>query len=247
MYNSWLIRDAITYAFKVMDDKARPTHLFEQMLTIFSYLLENQVSLRKEGDKLTSDIERLCVDNYKGLHGEVSFTVGPGITIIRGPNGSGKSELFRQLLIGLSSAFSVVHSKGILLLNKCTLASIRKTIHYYTADKLPPISRHQLYKMNPGLANKLGITEKMADSGRPSKGQQALFLIMWIIMLHSNDQVIVILDEATTHLDLKNRKRVFKIIKEMCKGSFIVVDHSIPNNQPDYDYVELPAPPTSIE
>lgn len=247
MYNSWLIRDAITYAFKVMDDEALPLDLFKQMLTIFSYLRDNQVSLRKDGDKLPPNIEKLCVKKYNGPHGEVSFTVKPGTTIIRGPNGSGKSELLRQLLIGLSSAFSVVHSKGILLLNKCTLASIRKTIHYYTADKLPPISRHQLYKMNPGLANKLGITEKMAELGRLSKGQQALFLMMWIIVLHGNDQVIVILDEATAHLDSTNRKRVFCVIKEMCKGTFMVVDHSIPDNQPDYEYVDLPAPPTSIK
>ena len=247
MYNSWLIRDAITYAFKVMDDEALPLHLFKQMLTIFSYLHENQVSLRKDGDELPPNIEKLCVENYKGPHGEVSFTVEPGITIIRGPNGSGKSELFRQLLVGLSSAFSVVHSKGILLLNKCTLASIRKTIHYYTADTRLHISRRELYNTNPDLAKHLGITEKMADLGRPSKGQQALFLIMWIIMFHGDEQGIVILDEATAHLDLTNRKRVFRVIKEMCKGTFMVVDHSIPDNQPDYEYVELPAPPTSIK
>jgi ABC-type multidrug transport system ATPase subunit len=227
-----------------MDDKVRPIHLFQQMLTMFSYLRDNQVSLRNDGDELTPYITELRVEKYKCPHGEVSCAVGPGITIIRGPNGSGKSELFRQLLIGLSSAFSVMHSKGILQLNKCTLASIRKTIHYYTADKLPPISRLQLYKMNPELANKLGITEGMANLGRPSKGQQALFLIMWIIMIHGHDQGIVILDEVTANLDLTNRERAFRVIRENCKGAVIVVDHSVPANQLD---VELPAPPTSIE
>jgi energy-coupling factor transporter ATP-binding protein EcfA2 len=66
-------------------------------------------------------------------------------------------------------------------------------------------------------------------------------------MFHGDEQGIVILDEATAHLDLTNRKRVFQVIKEMCKGTFMVVDHSIPDNQPDYEYVELPAPPTSIK
>jgi ABC-type lipoprotein export system ATPase subunit len=243
MYNSWLIRDAITYAFKVMDDEALPLDLFRQMLTIFSYLSKNQVSLRIDGEKLTKCVHALHVTNYQGPHDKFSCIIERGLTLFGGPNGSGKSELFRQLLIGLTSAFSVMHSKEILLLNKCTLASIRDTIQYYTAEMLLPVTRLQLYHMNPELAGKLGITLSMANLGRPSKGQQALFLIMWIIMVHGNDQGIVILDEVTANLDHVNRERVFSVIREYFKGICIIVDNSVSNDQLD---VKLPAPSVPI-
>ena len=239
MYSSWMIRDTITFAFKVMDDKARPIHLVKQMLTVYSDLSKNQVSLRNEGVKLTRDITELHVTKYQCPHGEFSCKIENGLTLFGGPNGSGKSELFRLFLIGLTSAFSVMHSKGILLLNKCTLASIRDTILYYTPEIPLRMSRPQLYDMNPELAEKLGITLSMANLGRPSKGQHALFLIMWIIMVHGHDQGIVILDEVTANLDHENRERVFRVIRECCKGIVIVVDHSVPNDQLD---VKLPAP-----
>jgi len=225
-----------------MDDKARPIHLVQQMLTVFSYLYKNQISLRDGGETLTPDITELYIE-YIGLHGKFKCTVRKGITVFKGRNGSGKTELFRQMLCGLFEAFSVMHSKGILLLNKCTLVSIRETIHYYTADNKLPFSRIRLYKMNPELANKLGITECMANLGRPSKGQLALFLMMWIITLHGNKQGVVILDEATTHLDKENRERVFRVITETCKGAFIVVDHSDDSEQLGYVVVKIPAPP----
>ena len=243
MYSSWMIRDAITYAFKVMDDKARPAYLVEQMLTVFSYLSENQVSLRNEGVILTRDITELRVEDYQCLHGKLSFILKQGLTLFGGPNGTGKSEIFRPLLIGLTSAFSVMHPKGILLLNECTLASIRKTILYYTAEIPLPVPRLQLYHMKPELAEKLGITLSMANLGRPSKGQHALFLIMWIIMVHGHDQGIVILDEVTANLDHENRERVFRVIRECCKGIVIVVDHSVPDDQLD---VKLPVPSAPI-
>jgi energy-coupling factor transporter ATP-binding protein EcfA2 len=93
--------------------------------------------------------------------------------------------------------------------------------------------------MKPELAEKLGITESMANLSLPSKGQHSLFLIMWIIMIHGNDQGIVILDEVTANLDHENRERVFSVIRECCKGIVIVVDHSVPDDQLD---VKLPAP-----
>ena len=238
MYSSWMIRDAITYAFKVMDDEARPVYLVEQMLTIFSYLSENQVSLRNEGVKLTKEIMKLCVKDYQCLYGKISFEIEPGLTLFGGRNGAGKSEIFRLLLIGMTSAFSVMHPKGILLLNKCTLASIRDTIRYYTADILLPVSRLHLYHVNKELAEKLGITLSMANLSRPSKGQQALFLIMWTIMLHGDEQGVVILDEVTANLDHENRERVFRVIRECCKGIVILVDNSVPVDQLD---IKLPA------
>ena len=243
MYSSWMIRDAITYAFKVMDDEALPIDLFKQMLTIFSYLRENQVSLRKDGVKLTRDITEFHVEDYECPHGKVSFILKQGLTLFGGPNGAGKSELFRLLLIGLTTAFSVMHSKGMLLLNKCSLASIRNIIRYYTSDIQLPVHRLHLYHMNTKLAEKLGITESMANLSRLSKGQHALFLIMWIIMIHGNDQGIVILDEVTANLDHENRERVFSVIRECCKGIFIVVDHSVPYDKLD---VKLPAPSVPI-
>ena len=239
MYSSWMIRDTITFAFKVMDDNARPAHLVEQMLTIFSYLIKNQVSLRTDGETLTNCVHELHVKDYEGPHRKISFIIKKGLTLIGGPNGAGKSELFRLLLIGLTTAFSVMHSKGMLLLNKCSLASIRNTIRYYTSDIQLPVHRLHLYHMNTKLAEKLGITESMANLSRPSKGQHALFLIMWIIMIHGNDQGIVILDEVTANLDHENRERVFRVIRECCKGIVIVVDHSVPDDQLD---VKLPAP-----
>jgi ABC-type sugar transport system ATPase subunit len=235
-----MIRDTITFAFKVMDDKTLPIHLVKQMLTVCSYLRKNQVSLRNEGVKLTKNITELHVEDYECPHGKVSFILKPGITILGGLNGSGKSELFRLFLIGMKKAFSVMHSGTMLLLSKCSLASIRESILYYTPEIPLPVSRPQLYDINPELAKKLGITVSMANLGRPSKGQHALFLIMWIIMVHGDEQGIVILDEVTANLDHENRERVFSVIREYCKGIVIVVDHSVPDDQLD---VKLPAPP----
>jgi hypothetical protein len=243
MYSSWMIRDTITFAFKVMDDKTRPIHLVKQMLIVCSYLSDNQVSLRNKGVKLTKNITELHVEDYECPHGKVSFIIKPGITILGGLNGSGKSELFRLFLIGMKKAFSVMHSGTMLPLSKCSLTSIRETILYYTSEKPLPVSRLQLYDMNPELAEKLGITQSMANLSRPSKGQHALFLIMWIIMEHGHEQGIVILDEATTNLDHENRERVFSVILECCKGTFIVVDHSVPYDKLD---VKLPAPSVPI-
>jgi len=243
MYSSWMIRDTITFTFKVMDDKARPIHLVQQMLSIFSYLSQNQVSLRTDGESLTKRVDELHVNDYDCPHGEVSFILKKGLTLIGGPNGSGKSEIFRQMLIGMTEAFSVMHSGTMLLLSKCSLTSIRNTIRYYTAEKLLPVSRPQMYLMDPKLAEDLGINVSMANLGRPSKGQHALFLIMWIIMEHGYDQGIVILDEVTANLDHKNRERVFRVIRERCKGIVIVVDHSIPDDLLD---VKLPAPSVPI-
>jgi len=239
MYSSWMIRDTITFAFKVMDDEALPARLVEQMLTVYSYLSKNQVSLRNEGVKLTKKITEVHVKDYECPHGKVSFILKPGITILGGLNGSGKSELFRLFLIGMKKAFSVMHSGTMLLLSECSLASIRETILYYTADMILPLSRLHLYQMNPELAAKLGITQIMANRGRPSKGEHALFLVMWIIMVHGHEQGIVILDEVTANLDHENRKRVFRVIREYCKGIVIVVDHSVPDDQLD---VVLPSP-----
>jgi ABC-type molybdenum transport system ATPase subunit/photorepair protein PhrA len=237
MYNSWLIRDAITYAFKVMDDKSLPIRLFEQMLAIFSYLRENQVSLRKDGFELT-EVEGLVVD-HECLHGtfEHEFRKGKK-SILGGDNGTGKTDLIRLLLIGWQS-FSVITSNGMLNLSTCSLESIRKHIWCYTADTPLPVSYEELYNECPKLANDLGITLTMAKLARRSKGQRALFLTMYAIRKHGHRQGVLVMDEVTANLDMTNRTLVLKAIDTYCTACVtIFIDNAIPKHLLD---CELPS------
>jgi hypothetical protein len=237
MYISWMIRDAITNTFKVMDDKVQPVHLVQEMINLYSTMSENQVSLNKDGVRL-GDVNALVIDKYECQNGKFSHIFPVGVTLGGGKNGSGKSVMSQKMLNG-AEPFSVILKDGnVVKLSECSLESIRNKVRYYTPRTPLPSERTRFYDENESVANMLGITRRMAESDRLSDGQRCLFIIMLAII--SKRKGIIILDEVTAYIDTTKYDNIIEVLTRECADCVvIVINNALP---PEMCQFYLPAP-----
>jgi hypothetical protein len=237
MYISWMIRDAITNAFKVMDDKAQPVRLVLEMIKFYSTMSKNQVSLNKGGVVL-GDVERFVIEGYVCQNGEeFSQIFDKGVTSGGGPNGCGKSVMSNKILNG-AKPFSVILTDGTgVKLSDCSLKSIRNKVRYYTPRTPLPSDRKRFYDENESVANMLGITRRMAESDRLSDGQKCLFIIMLAII--SKCKGIMIMDEVTAYIDTTKYDNIIDVLKRECDDCVvIIINNALP---PEMCQFYLPA------
>jgi ABC-type multidrug transport system fused ATPase/permease subunit len=237
MYVSWMIRDTISYSFKVMDDKAQPVRLIQDMISFYSTMSKNQVSLNKDGVVL-GDVKNLVVKEYICQSGESFSRTFERLTIGGGLNGSGKTVMTQRMLIG-AEPFSVILTDGTeVKLSVCSLKSIRNKIRRYTPKTPLPSDLKRFYDESESVANMLGITRKMAESDRLSDGQKCLFIFMLAII--SKCKGVIILDEVTAYIDTTKYDSIIEVLTRECDDCVvIIINNALP---PEKCQFYLPGP-----
>jgi len=170
----------------------------------------------------------------------LSFEVSKGeILAILGPNGSGKTTLLKCLNMLLKPQGSFfIESFDISKLNKKDIAKFvgyvpqmhspvfpYKVIDVVVSGRTPHLGfstpTKQDYDNAYNILNKLGLTH-LADKPytQLSGGQLRLVLIARALIQKPK---VLLLDEPTSHLDLKNRVLVLKILKEITSEGITVI------------------------
>ena len=170
----------------------------------------------------------------------LSFEVSKGeILAILGPNGSGKTTLLKCLNMLLKPQGSFfIESFDISKLNKKEIAKFvgyvpqihspvfpYKVIDVVVSGRTPHLGfstpTKQDYDNAYNILNKLGLTH-LADKPytQLSGGQLRLVLIARALVQKPK---VLLLDEPTSHLDLKNRVLVLKILKEITSEGITVI------------------------
>ena len=170
----------------------------------------------------------------------LSFEVSKGeILAILGPNGSGKTTLLKCLNMLLKPQGSFfIESFDISKLNKKEIAKLvgyvpqmhspvfpYKVIDVVVSGRTPHLGfstpTKQDYDNAYNILNKLGLTH-LADKPytQLSGGQLRLVLIARALVQKPK---VLLLDEPTSHLDLKNRVLVLKILKEITSEGITVI------------------------
>jgi len=209
---------------------------------------EKEIKLKK----IKGDIEFKNVYfsyDTKEVLTDINFKVKNGEKIlITGPNGSGKSTIIK-LILGLYK-----HKKGKILIdnyeiNKISLSSLRKRISIVSQNTFlfnDTVKNNILYSypeakekdiekvtklsgayefiknLESGFETLVGETGKKLSGGEKQKLSIARAIL--------KDSEIIILDEATTHLDPESEKRIEKLIKKSFKNkTCIVISQNIQN------------------
>ncbi len=178
---------------------------------------------------------------------DVSFEVDEGeILTILGPNGSGKTTLLKCLNKLLKPKGSVfIDSFDISKLNEKELAKLvgyvpqmhspafpYRVVDVVVSGRAPHLGfstpTKEDYELAYSILDRLGLSH-LAD--RPytqlSGGELRLVLIARALIQQPK---VLLLDEPTSHLDLKNRVLVLKILKEVAKeGIAIIMSEHDPN------------------
>ena len=170
----------------------------------------------------------------------LSFEVSKGeILAILGPNGSGKTTLLKCLNMLLKPQGSFfIESFDISKLNKKDIAKFvgyvpqmhspvfpYKVIDVVVSGRTPHLGfstpTKQDYDNAYNILNKLGLTH-LADKPytQLSGGQLRLVLIARALIQKPK---VLLLDEPTSHLDLKNKVLVLKILKEITSEGITVI------------------------
>ena len=167
----------------------------------------------------------------------LSFKEGRFIGIT-GKNGSGKST-FARLLAGLLRP----HNGGVFFqseeINEKSIHRLRPNIsmvfqnpnNQIIANKVEDdmafglenlgLSRPQMIKLIYEVSRRLGIEELLHKNPEElSGGQKQIVAIGGILVFNPK---IIILDEITSMLDLKSKKKVFELIKELKKEHTIIM------------------------
>ena len=182
----------------------------------------------------------------KLVFSNLSFEVKRGeILTILGPNGSGKT-LLKYLSMLLKPKGSVlIDSFDVSKLNERELAKIvgyvpqmhspvfpYKVIDVVVSGRAPYLGistpTKEDYKLAYSVLDKLGLTH-LADKPYTllSGGELRLVLIARALVQQPK---ILLLDEPTSHLDLKNRVLVLKILREIAKeGIAVIMSEHDPN------------------
>lgn len=166
----------------------------------------------------------------------VSFEAKAGeITTILGPNGAGKTTLFRLILGALKPKSGAICS-GDITLSSLSLAQRACYISYVPQEWQSPFNFSTLDAVLMGLAPKLGLfssptykDEKkamnildsldiahLAHQGiqELSGGQKQMALLARALL---QDTPILLLDEPTSHLDLKNQMKILSMLEHLAK------------------------------
>jgi len=178
---------------------------------------------------------------------DVSFEVDEGeILTILGPNGSGKTTLLKCLNKLLKPKGSVfIDSFDISKLNEKELAKLvgyvpqmhspafpYRVVDVVVSGRAPHLGfstpTKEDYELAYSILDRLGLSH-LADKPytQLSGGELRLVLIARALIQQPK---VLLLDEPTSHLDLKNRVLVLKILKEVAKeGIAIIMSEHDPN------------------
>jgi len=185
--------------------------------------------------------------NEKVVLDHLSFEVNKGeILTILGPNGSGKTTLLKCLNMLLKPKGSFfIDSFDISKLNEKEIAKFisyvpqihspvfpYKVIDVVVSGRTPYLEfstpTKQDYDYAYNILNKLDLTH-LADKAytQLSGGQLRLVLIARALVQQPK---VLLLDEPTSHLDLKNRLLVLKILREITsEGITVIMSEHDPN------------------
>lgn len=161
---------------------------------------------------------------------DISFHIKPGEAVgLIGANGAGKSTLMKALL-GLIEPRGEVLVDGVRV-EKRTLANIRRKLGYVLQDAddqmfMPTVLEDMLFgPMNYGLSReeaearadaaleRLGLMElKHRHNHRLSGGEKRMAAIATILAMRPE---AILMDEPTSNLDPRNRRRVIEIVREL--------------------------------
>jgi ATP-binding cassette subfamily B protein len=208
----------------------------------FSYPKAEEISLAS----LESAAKAEVVDSGEVIH-NLSFTAKPGsFTAIVGPSGAGKSTISGLLPRLYDVSQGAITINGIDIRN-LTLASLRSTIGVVTQDShmfhdsieanllyakpdatIEEIQRAceaaQIWKFIETLPN--GLATVVGERGHRLSGGERQRLAIARLLLKA--PAIVILDEATAHLDSENEALVQEALKNALQGrTSIVIAHRL--------------------
>jgi iron complex transport system ATP-binding protein len=186
---------------------------------------------------------------------DISFVAKEGeITAILGPNGAGKSTLFHLILGTLKAHSGEIQTQDTSLMG-LSLAKRARHISYVPQEWHSPFNYTTLDVVLMGLSPKLGLFSQPSKSdiqkandiltllgithlgergiGELSGGERQMALLGRALM---QDTPILLLDEPTSHLDLKNQMKILSILEHLAKTTklCIVVTLHDPNLASQY-------------
>lgn len=162
--------------------------------------------------------------NGKLILSDINIELKKGVNLILGPNGSGKTTLLRTLIGMLkpSKGFIAFHDKI-------------KEIGYSPAE-YTPVSMRVIDVMRAGnnrkpletykeIMKSIGIIDYLyRDFSSLSSGEKRLVLLAKAL----SEGELVIMDEPTSNLDLKNQVRIMKIISKYKDiKDFVISTHDL--------------------
>jgi ABC-2 type transport system ATP-binding protein len=177
-------------------------------------------------------------DGQPSLQG-VSLTLGPGVIAVLGPNGAGKSTLLRLLATLIRPDAGEIRFEG--RPYQADLRALRATLGYLPADlELPPtmsprglLDHLAMLKLLPGEANArsllhtLGL-DSVADTPLESLSGGEVRLAT-VAQAFLGMPRLVVLDEPTRGLDVRERERVFRLMRQPVSGRAVVFSTHLPD------------------
>lgn len=177
----------------------------------------------------------------KKVLNNITFTVNKGEKVgLIGSNGAGKSTLFKTAL-GLVKAEGRIMVDG-LEMNKENLAAIRKKVGFVLQDSdnqmfMPTVFEDMIFgPMNYGMKkdeaqaaalsalNELGIEYlKDRENHKISGGEKRMAAIATILAMKPD---VMLLDEPSSALDPRNRRRVINILNQL-DVTMIIASHDL--------------------
>ncbi|CAG7838723.1 Putative multidrug export ATP-binding/permease protein [Clostridium haemolyticum] len=201
-----------------------------------------------EGSIETIDIKNLCFkyeDNTEKIINNLNFSINKGDKVLlKGENGSGKSTLIK-IILGLYDPLEgaiFINDKNYCKLDRKSIrnrigivsqniflfkGSVLDNILYGQVDKnkediITLIKEYNLEKYIGSFVN--GLETEISQNGTGISGGQTQIIALLRAMINRKD--IIILDEATSNLDIETREVVLEIFRnKKITSSVIVVSH----------------------
>ncbi|MGC8816722.1 MAG: ABC transporter ATP-binding protein [Candidatus Hadarchaeum sp.] len=163
------------------------------------------------------------------------------VTALLGPNASGKTTLFKVLLKVLSPTAGSIHVNG-KEIGRLSLAELSKTVAWVPQEEEPlfPYTVHEYLMLGraphlgffdvPTRADERIIRQTLAELGISGLGQRETTdlsggekRLIFIARALVQQTEVLILDEPTVHLDLRNKARVLRAIRKAARAGKTVI------------------------